>query len=145
LFSVVSVQALANEKQTLPMSEAEATQKAAPANPSLREMATDSIRYWEPRRFIYNAVLALIVIGYFFAAWPASGKTVTFNGVLFLFLLAVLANLCYCAAYIADIFAQFSGFRIPWLRWRWLLLAVGIIFAGIITRFFVLGFFTIAG
>ena len=59
------------------------------------------------------------------------------------FVLAVLANLCYCAAYIADVFAQFSGFRLAWIRWRWLLLTVGILFAGIITRFFALGFFSL--
>ena len=104
-------------------------------------MITDAIRYWEPRRLIYNAVLAAIVLGYFLASWPASRSTFTFDGVLFLFVLTVLANLCYCAAYFADIFAQYSGFRILWLRWRGVLLALGITFAGIITRFFALGFF----
>jgi hypothetical protein len=29
-----------------------------------------------------------------------------------------------------------------WLRWRWLLLVLGLTFAGIITRFFALGFFS---
>jgi len=109
---------------------------------SFRDMVTDSIRYWEPRRLIYNAVLALIVLGYFFASWPASRSTVTFNGILLLFVLAVLANICYCAAHVADIFTQFSGFRELWLRIRWMLLILGILFASIITRFFALGFFT---
>ncbi len=126
------------------MNEAEATIRSH-ERASLREMATDSIRYWEPRRFIYNAVLASVVLGYFFSAWPASRSTVTLNGILFLFVLAVLANLCYCAVYAADIFAQFSGFRAFWLRWRWLLLVLGITFAAIITRFFALGFFSHAG
>ncbi len=112
------------------------------ARATSREMATDAIRYWEPRRLIYNAALALVVIGYFFASWPASRATFTFDGILFLFVLAVVANLCYCAAYVADIFAQFSGFRVLWLRWRWLLLTLGITFAAVITRFFALGFFT---
>jgi hypothetical protein len=105
-------------------------------------MATDAIRYWEPRRLIYNAVLALIVAGYFIASWPGSRRTFTFDGILFLFLLVVVANILYCAAYVADIFAQFSGFRALWLRSRWILLTLGIIFAGIITRFFALGFFS---
>ena len=111
---------------------------------SLRDMATDAMRYWEPRRLVYNAVLALIVVGYFFASWPASQRTFTFDGILFLFVLAVLANGCYCAAYIADLFAQFTGFRPLWLRWRGLLLALGIVFAAIITRFFCLAFFAMA-
>ena len=122
--------------------ESVATPPSSPARATLREMATDAIRYWEPRRLIYNAVLALVVIGYFFVSWPASRTTFTFDGILFLFVLAVVANLCYCAAYVADIFAQFSGFLVPWLRWRWLLLTLGITFAAIITRFFALGFFT---
>lgn len=123
------------------MNETELTNQVS-NRASLREMVTNSIRYWEPRRLIYNAVLALIVIGYFFASWPASRSTFTFNGILFLFVLTVLANICYCAAHVADIFAQFSGFRERWLRLRWMLLVLGIVFAGIITRFFALGFFT---
>jgi hypothetical protein len=110
---------------------------------SLREMATDAIRYWEPRRLHYNAVLAVIVVGYFFASWPASLRVFTFDSVLFLFILAVLANGCYCAAYIPDLFAQYTGFRPLWLRWRGLLLALGIVFAAIITRFFCIAFFAV--
>jgi hypothetical protein len=29
---------------------------------NLRESVTDAIRFWEPRRLIYNAVLAAIVL-----------------------------------------------------------------------------------
>ena len=29
----------------------------------LRDAITDALRYWEPRRLAYNAVLALIVLG----------------------------------------------------------------------------------
>jgi len=124
------------------MSETESGREHPGAKASLREMVTDAIRYWEPRRILYNAVLALIVVGYFYSSWPRSRATLSFDGFLFVFILAVLANLCYCAVYIVDIFAQFSGFRVAWLRWRWLLLALGILFAGIITRFFALGFFS---
>lgn len=40
------------------------------------------------------------------------------------------------------LFVQLSGFQTVWLRWRWLLLATGGVFAAIITRFVVLGFFS---
>jgi len=56
--------------------------------------------------------------------------------------LAVLANIAYCAAYPVDVFAQMSTFRHNWLRYRWVLLAIGIVFASIITRFFVQSMFT---
>ncbi len=124
------------------MSEIKSSPQQLPPKASLREMVTNALRYWEPRRLLYNAVLAFIVIGYFCGSLPESRAALSFDGFLFVFILAVLANLCYCAAYFADIFAQFSGFRVLWLRWRWLLLALGITFAGIITRFFALGFFS---
>lgn len=119
-----------------------ASQSALSAKPTFRDIATDAVRYWERRRLIYNGVLALIVIGYFCAALPRSIGVVSINGILILFVLAVLANLLYCAAYIVDVFAQFSAFRPTWLQARWVLLAIGTIFAAIITRFFAMAFFS---
>lgn len=107
----------------------------------LRETITDAIRYWEPRRLVFNGVLACIVLGYFAADWPASRASVTLNGLLFLFILAVLANIAYCAAYLGDLFVQFSGFAEVWLRLRSVLFVVGTVFAAAITRFFAMAFF----
>jgi hypothetical protein len=108
----------------------------------LRDLITDALRYWELRRVFYNALLAIIVLGHFAAAWPASRADVTFDGVLGLFLLAVLANVAYSAVYVADVFIQFSGFRASRARWRWILLAVGFAFAAVLTHFFSIGIFT---
>ena len=108
---------------------------------TIRDFATDAMRYWEPRRLIYNVVLAAIVIVYFVLGWPESRKSLELNFVLLLFILAVLANVAYCAAYIPDIFAQASGFRDLWQRYRWILFSIGLVFAGIITRFWALAFF----
>ncbi len=112
-----------------------------PNTPSIRDMVTGALRYWEPCRIIYNLVLAAVVLGYFCHAWPASKSTVTFDGILYLFLLAVLANIAYCAAYLADIFFQISGFRGAKSKFRWLLFILGTAFASVITRFFALTFF----
>ncbi len=38
-------------------------------------------------------------------------------------------------AYAVDSFAQTSGFRDLWQRIRWVLFLIGLLFAGIITRF----------
>ena len=108
----------------------------------IRDAVTDAIRYWEPMRLAYDGVLAAIVVGYFAAGWPYSGTRVTFDGVLILFLLAVLANTAYCLAYVGDVFVQFSGHRDTWHRWRWALWLIGMAFAAIITRFFAMAFFT---
>ena len=89
----------------------------------------------------YNAVLAAIVVVYFRLGYPASKAAVSTDMTLFLFELAVLANVAYCAAYVADIFAQASGYRDRWRRYRWVLFTVGTLFAGVLTRFFALGIF----
>ena len=109
---------------------------------SLRECATDAIRYWEPRRLIYNSALAVIVLSYFAINYPASKTALSVDFALGVFLLAVLANVAYCVAYIPDIFAQMSGFRLLWVKYRWILLLLGILFAGTLTRFFAMAAFS---
>src|SRR5215813_3624625 len=98
--------------------------------------AANGLRYWEPRRLIFNIVLAFVVGGHFVAAWPQSWTKLTFNTMLGLFFLAVLANVCYCAVYIVDLFVQFSGLHAAWQRGRVVLLVVGTAFAAAITHFF---------
>lgn len=105
------------------------------------EFATDAIRYWEPRRPAYNTVLAVIVVACFVAGYPASKEVFSIDLALRLVLLAVLANVAYCSAYVVDIFAQLSGYRERWREYRWALLGIGILFAGIVARFFSLGMF----
>jgi len=105
-----------------------------------REYITEAIRYWEPRRIAYNLVLAAIVAIHFFINGYYR-KPFSLDGLLVLVLLCVLANVAYCAAYVVDIFAQMSGFRERWREVRWLLFAVGIVFAGILTHFWSMGLF----
>jgi hypothetical protein len=109
--------------------------------PTFRESVSDALRYWEPRRLAYNALLSVIVLFYFFRAYPASKAILTLDSILGLFLLAVLANVAYCAAYVADVFAQWSSYRDLWRRYRWLLFCVGMLFAAILTRFFSINMF----
>jgi hypothetical protein len=108
---------------------------------NLRDYVTDAIKFWERWRLVYNLALAAIVIIHFAAGYPASKAILSLDFGLGLFLLAVVANIAYCAAYIADIFAQASGFRELWQRYRWLLFAIGTTFAAIITHFVAMGMF----
>jgi len=101
----------------------------------LRNNVSSAIRFWEPLRLVYNAALAAIVLIYFVLGFPASKKTANFDGVLVLFLLAVVANVAYCAAYVVDVFVQASAYREIWGRARWILFAIGLVFAAILTRF----------
>jgi hypothetical protein len=108
----------------------------------LREVVTDSLRYWERRRIFYNLVLAVIVGAHVMAAWPRSRSALTVDGVLRLFVLAVLANVAYSAVYVADVFIQVSGFRDGRAGWRWILLAVGFTFAAVLAHFVSAGLFS---
>jgi len=107
----------------------------------LSAYAANALRYWEPRRVIYDAVLALVVIGHFVAGWPASRHALSFDLALGVFMLAVLANVAYCAVYVPDLFVQFSGLDAPWRRGRIILLIIGTAFAATITHFVAPGLF----
>lgn len=108
---------------------------------SLKDRLTDAIRYWEPRRIVYDAVLAAIVVYYFARGYPASRQTFTFDEMLIIFVLAVLANVAYSAAYVPDVFAQTSGLSATWRKYRWIVFVTGVSFAAVITRFLAMGMF----
>lgn len=110
---------------------------------TFREALTDAIRYWEPRRIIYNLILAAVVAIHAAVAWlgPGPVPAITSDAILSVFLLAVLANVAYCAAYVPDIPAQLSGFRSQWLRLRFLVYVVGVAFAATLAHFYSRSFF----
>ena len=95
----------------------------------------DALKYWEPRRLIYNAVLAVVVLGHAWAGWPDSRGILSLDIFLGLFFLAVLANVCYCAVYVVDLFVQFSGLREAWAKGRVAVLTIGTAFAAVIAHF----------
>jgi hypothetical protein len=101
----------------------------------------EALRYWEPRRALYNAVLAAVVLAHIAASWPASWAALTWNLGFWLFFLCVLANVCYCAVYLVDAFVQFSGLRDEWRRLRVGVLVVGTAFAAVIAHWFAMGLF----
>jgi hypothetical protein len=94
----------------------------------MKDIINNSLRYWEPRRVAFNAVLALVVAGSFFLH-PSSIAALTWQPVIGLLLAAVLANALYCAAYAADLLAQLSDYQSVWRRHRWLLWVTGTAFA----------------
>lgn len=108
---------------------------------TFHEAASNAIRFWERARIGYNLVLAAVVIGYFIAGLPSSTSRLSVDLALGLFILAVLANVAFCAAYPVDIFARMSSFNALWLRVRWVVLVIGILFAAAITRFIAMGMF----
>ncbi len=107
------------------------------ARPSFREVAGNAIHYWERRRLIYNLVFTSVVL----VQGIASGTVISrwFDvGMAFAYVvLAVVANLLYCAAHVVDVFMQLSNLRAAWLENRWMLFVTGTGFAALITYSFV--------
>ena len=111
----------------------------APGSAELRGILTDAIGYWERRRVIYNALLTATVLAWIFATWPHFRPAFAWQPFVALLVLAVFANLCYCAAYVADLAMQYSSFREYWRRRRWALWAAGMAFALVLANYWIAG------
>ena len=92
--------------------------------PGARAIWSESLRYWEPRRLLYNAVLTSTVLTAvaWSGQWASAGRPLAWLGLV---VAAALANLCYCAAYPVDLALQFSDLRPTWLRYRGWLFGLG--------------------
>jgi hypothetical protein len=108
----------------------------SPTGP-LRPLFLDAIRFWEFRRLFYNLVLAAASIAWLVATWPHFRPALTLNSLLLFSVLALIANACYCAAYLVDIPMQLSALSASWKRHRWILWLVGTLFALLLTNYWI--------
>ena len=111
------------------------------STPQFRASLTNAIHYWERGRVIYNVALLAVVCAIFLLHLPQSRQAMSFDLLQGLFVLAVLANIAYCAAYLVDLVVQSSAYRAVWFKFRWALLVLGILFALVITQFVARGIF----
>lgn len=95
----------------------------------IQEIVTDALRFWEKSRLVYNGVLTALVAGFWIVSIFTRTSPSFVNTVFALFFLAIIANLLYCSAYIADVFVQLSAYQALWRKYRWLLLAFGTLLA----------------
>jgi len=102
-----------------------------------REVFADAIRFWEPWRLLYNALLSLVVAAWLVLTWPHFRLAMSLQSLLLLVVLALIANLCYCAAYLIDVPAQQSPFRENWGRWRLALWLAGTLFAIVLANYWI--------
>lgn len=107
----------------------------------MRELVTNAIGYWEPRRILYNAALLAVVVASYNIDVGTPRRPWSFDILQQLFVFAVLGNVAYCAVYPADLLLQFSGYRATWLRVRWGLLLVGGAFGSVLAHFISRGIF----
>jgi hypothetical protein len=103
----------------------------------LGERLAEAARFWEPRRLVYNLVLAAVVVGWLVATWPHFRAALTLTSLLLVAILALLANVCYCAAYLVDIPMQRSGINTVWGRRRWGLWLLGTLLAIVVENYWI--------
>jgi len=104
---------------------------------SFHTLLADAIRFWEPRRIFYNLALSIVVVIWLVVTWPHFHPAFTLTSLLFLVILGLLANACYCAAYLVDIPWQHSAFAAIWRRRRWVLLLAGTLFAILLENYWI--------
>jgi multisubunit Na+/H+ antiporter MnhB subunit len=102
-----------------------------------RQSIDEAIRFWEPRRILYNLLLTAITVFWFALGWSHFRPGLNLQLLLVLALLAALANICYCAAYLVDIPLQRSSFRAPWRRRRWWLWIAGVLLAMLFASYWI--------
>jgi hypothetical protein len=94
----------------------------------MKNIITESLQYWEPRRLVFNGGLAMAVLAttlfHHGSLWALTGQA--FAGLL---IMAIIANVLYCSAYLVDVFIQMSDYQQVWKRQRWAVLIAGTLFA----------------
>jgi hypothetical protein len=103
----------------------------------IRGPLADAIHFWEPRRLVYNFVLTGVVVVWVVASWPHFRPAFALPTLLPMAGLALIANVCYCAAYIVDIPMLYSSNSDVWKRRRWILLLIGTLFAILLENYWI--------
>ena len=97
----------------------------------------DALRYWEPRRLIYNLVLIAVTAAWVVGTWPHFRPALTWSSLPPMAVLALLANVCYCAAYVVDVAMLHSSVESVWRRRRWILWLIGTLFAILLASYWI--------
>jgi hypothetical protein len=106
-------------------------------SPHFRALLAGSFRFWEFRRLFYNLLLAAVVLVWIAASWPHFRPMFNLHSLLLLAILALIANACYCAAYLVDISLLSSPLGETWIRHRWILWLLGTLFAILLANYWI--------
>ena len=115
------------------------TPDSSPRLPSAgwRASLGDAVRFWEPRRALYNIVLAAVVLAWVVITWPHFLPALKPDSLLLLLVLALLANACYSAAYLADVPVGHSRLAGVWRRCRWMVWSAGTLLAILLANYWI--------
>jgi len=98
---------------------------------------SSALRFWERGRMLYNAVLTVIVLLWVTLTWPHFRPAMTLGSLEVMVLLALLANVCYCTAYIVEFFMQALLPEASWRRFRQTLWVLGMLFALLLANYWI--------
>lgn len=120
---------------TTPQSTSQTAHDTPPG--SFRQSLAVAARFWEPRRIAYNAVLCVIVAAWMAATWPHFRDALSLFHLGQMLVLALLANVCYSAAYLVDLAAQLSALSAVSQKTRWALWIAGTLFAILLANYWI--------
>ena len=93
-------------------------------------------RFWEPLRIAYNLLLVAVVALWVIATWPHFRPALRLETLLPMAFLALLANVCYCAAYLVDLPLRHAAQNFL-RRWRWIVWTAGTLFAILLANYWI--------
>jgi len=96
---------------------------------------SDAVRFWEQRRIPYNLLLTMVFVGWVVVSWPSMKGMFSLVHFAQLGVLALIANVLYCAAYLAEFFKDSAVSK--WHHWRWGIWIVGTLFAILVESYWV--------
>lgn len=97
----------------------------------------EAVRFWEPLRIWYNAVLFAIVLLWIVFTWPHFRPALTWVALGKMTVLGLLANLCYCAAYASEFLIQGALPRASRRRARYVVWVLGLLLAMVLTNYWI--------
>jgi len=94
-------------------------------------------RFWEPGRLWYTSILSAIVLLWVTLTWPHFRAALNWTDFGRMTILGLLANVCYCAAYVAEFFIQGALPAKFWRRARLAVWVAGMLLAIVITNYWI--------
>ena len=94
-------------------------------------------RFWEAGRLWYTAILLAIVLLWVVLTWPHFRTALNWADLGRMTVLGLLANVCYCAAYVTEFFIQGALPAKFWPRARYVVWIAGMLFAIVITNYWI--------
>ncbi len=97
----------------------------------------EAARFWEPRRVWYNGALFVVVMLWVALTWPHFRPALTLDALGKMTVLALLANVCYCAAYLLEFIVKPVSAESGRRRIRWVVWIVGMLFALLLENYWI--------